>query len=200
MKRIIAFVVFVILSGCAHRAMADKVESFRYNHKLIQVGDEKLYVLNSCGDPETKAERLGEYRDIDEWTYNMGSRDFVYVVKFKSGRIFEIDQQGRGFQKMGASTLLKGEPKVEVSAVTTEDGHLYTWVKGIIKNKGGATAKDVRVEVRATDRENRLINMESAYAHPDKIGPGKEASFKVGIKKNDKISKYSPVLTWEPDL
>jgi hypothetical protein len=200
MKKIMWFAA-IILCISPTCSFADAVDSFRCNSKLVQIGDSKLHVANSCGDPDGKDSNRGRWGDIDEWTYNRGPRDFIYVLTFKSNQLTAIDAGSRGYFDAKKDPLSpKGECVVEITDWTTVSRSPHTWVKGMLKNKGGVTAARVYVEVKALDKDKRLVNLERFQATPSKIPPGKDASFEVPIKNDPRISSYVPSVTWQPDL
>lgn len=199
MKRIF-LLCSAILLGSAALASADPVESFRCKSKLVQIKSNKLDVLNSCGDPERKEKSYDRLGDLDVWTYNMGAGDFVYVLQFRNDRLAAIDQGSRGRFDPKKNALAPAECKIEISEWAKVEGPIYTWIKGIVKNKGGSSGKRVQVEVRALDRQNKLVNLEKHTVSVGSFPPGKEASFEVALKKNPDISSFVPKVTWDPDL
>lgn len=53
--------------------------------KNISLGDGRFDVLVKCGEP-TETGRYGN----DEWIYNFGPDRFLYIVKFRNGRVINI--------------------------------------------------------------------------------------------------------------
>jgi hypothetical protein len=83
-------------------------ESFRCGTDVIMLGDSNYRVLAKCGPPGVKEAvgtnymyggqpPAGEFRDMENWTYNRGPTDFVYTLKFQGGSLIEIFRGGRGF-------------------------------------------------------------------------------------------------------
>lgn len=92
---------------CSAPALAFTYEdSFRCGTDVLLLGDSKYKVLAKCGTPYAKeyvgtnylfGQPAGEFRDIEQWTYNRGPTDFIYQLKFQSGTLYEIYREGRGF-------------------------------------------------------------------------------------------------------
>ncbi len=102
----------------------DTVDSFRCGSKLVMVGDTKHEVVSKCGEPARhenvvrstavkksgkksgkesskksagKGSKVEERSRVDEqWTYNLGPRDFIYVLSFEGATLKEIGRGGRG--------------------------------------------------------------------------------------------------------
>lgn len=199
MRRILALCSIVIL-GLATSASADPVESFRCKSKLVQIKSNKLDVLNSCGDPERKDRSYDRLGDLDTWTYNMGAGDFVYVLQFRHDRITAIDQGSRGRFDPKKNVLAQAECKIVISDWAKVDGLTFTCIKGVVKNKSGSSGKKVQVEVKALDRQNKLVDLEKRTVSAGSFPPGKEASFEILVRNNPDISSFVPTVTWEPDL
>ncbi len=81
-------------------------DTFRCGTDLILLGDSSYKVRAKCGAPAAKeyvgtnyllGHPAGEFRDMEEWTYNRGPTDFVYRLKFQGGSLIEIYRSGRGF-------------------------------------------------------------------------------------------------------
>jgi len=186
--------------GVASLAWADQVESFRHRSKLIAIGDSKLGVADKCGDPDRKEKSFDRLGEVDVWTYNFGASDFIYVLQFRNDELVSIDQGSRGHMNAKRNAIAPTDCRIEITDWTQHEESIHVWIKGIVKNKGGLTGKRVWIEVRAFDRQGKLINLERSPASSTKLAPGKEASFEVGIKKNPQISKFVPTVTWEPDI
>jgi hypothetical protein len=56
----------------------------------ISPGDRKLEVLVKCGEPMESAGGGGSLVENDEWTYNFGPERFMYIVKFRHGKVYDI--------------------------------------------------------------------------------------------------------------
>ena len=83
--------------------------AFRCGNNLVDVGDTKFDVLKKCGEPDYK-QNWGEevigtqsdnnvrkvFNNIEEWTYNQGSYNFVRVLKFRNSELIDIETRGYG--------------------------------------------------------------------------------------------------------
>jgi hypothetical protein len=72
---------------------------------LIAVGESKLEVVSKCGEPASKdtVERRipgsvpTGYVTIEQWTYNFGPSDFIYMLEFQGSTLKTIKRGERGF-------------------------------------------------------------------------------------------------------
>ena len=84
---------------------------------LIAQGDRKIEVLMKCGEPHVveffgeervsttlerlKRERMFQRHDlqvqVEEWTYDFGSRSFLLFIRFENGRVSRIESGDYGF-------------------------------------------------------------------------------------------------------
>lgn len=192
--------IVAMILGSIGMTWADSVESFRYRSKLIQVGDSKLSVLNYCGDPDRKEKSFDRLGELDLWTYNLGSGDFIYVVKFRNDKLVSIDQGSRGHYDSKRNGVTPTECRIEIVDWAKREELKYTWIVGVIKNKGGTTGNRVSVQVQALDRTGKLVNLEKFLTSPNMLPPGKEASFQIPIKNHPDIVKFVPTVTWETDI
>lgn len=95
-------------------ASTSLASSLRCGRDVITEGDIHAYVLDKCGEPTYKAsyqreiflgDRLVDDRRIvlrkiiiiDEWTYNFGPRNFLYIVVLENGKVVEIRTEGFGY-------------------------------------------------------------------------------------------------------
>ncbi|MDZ7699792.1 MAG: DUF2845 domain-containing protein [Deltaproteobacteria bacterium] len=91
---------------------------FRCSGKIISVGDMREYVLDKCGKPtqveyrteiassgalQRYPERHEEFRylmreiEVEVWTYNLGSTQFIRYLIFKNGRLTHIKTGDYGY-------------------------------------------------------------------------------------------------------
>jgi hypothetical protein len=59
----------------------------------ISLGDSKLEVLVKCGEPmdgKGGTGKGGAAKRGDEWTYNFGPDRFLYILRFRHGRVYDI--------------------------------------------------------------------------------------------------------------
>ncbi len=84
----------------------DSLTSLRCNSGVISIGASKLELVSSCGQPSAKgtvdrrvssSTNRAEYVQIEEWTYNFGSSDFIYVMEIDGTKLIGIKRGGRGF-------------------------------------------------------------------------------------------------------
>ncbi len=102
---VITVLAFLFISPCFA-----ETEVFKCGNELVSVGDSKLKVAQMCGDPDSK-EQVGtsiqpaqnlEVPEVDklkmeQWQYNRGYGDYVYILTFEAGVLKRIDTGGRGF-------------------------------------------------------------------------------------------------------
>ncbi|HOJ51568.1 MAG TPA: DUF2845 domain-containing protein [Syntrophales bacterium] len=104
MRGTIALMVAALLSlPCPSAAL-------RCGKGLVVVGDIKAKVLAECGEPqyrekvrlkedpylERKGGRKKSGRHVEQWTYNCGEDDFMYVLTFDGGKLIKEEPVGRG--------------------------------------------------------------------------------------------------------
>lgn len=101
MRRMIPIVVFSLCFALAGIAAAEQINDWRCGNALVSLGDSTFKVESSCGKPYAREATGGgqsagpDY--TEKWTYNMGPRDYVYILHFTAGNLVEIDRAGRGF-------------------------------------------------------------------------------------------------------
>ena len=87
-----------------------EVFAFRCGNGVVSIGDTKSRVLIECGKP-TYRERAGSKdtysgeksgkkkrssKTVDQWSYNCGDGDFIYVLTFEGGKLTKEETNGRG--------------------------------------------------------------------------------------------------------
>ena len=105
----------------------DGVDSMRCSSKLVMVGETKVEVVLKCGEPTLRekithstsvkksgkkssgktsgkssggASKSEERSRVDEqWTYDLGPRDFVYTLTFEGVELKSIGRGGRGTRR-----------------------------------------------------------------------------------------------------
>jgi len=105
MKRGMLWVVTTCLVLTPATALA-----LRCGQGVVMIGDAKATVLSECGEPQYR-ERVGlresthrrgggEHRKttktVEEWTYNCGEGDFMYVLTFEGGKLVKEEPVSRG--------------------------------------------------------------------------------------------------------
>jgi hypothetical protein len=78
---------------------------------MVQIGDDEDSVLRKCGKPDSVRRTNPEKQTIRghwvelkpelEYTYNMGSSDYIYLLTIKQGKVTDIATAGRGTAKPG---------------------------------------------------------------------------------------------------
>jgi hypothetical protein len=95
--------------------VASDAFALRCGHRLVQVGDYKLDVLEICGEPDAVERRTGirgsrlrhpygaleinrfEEVEIEDWVYNFGPRKFKQLLEFEDGELKSIRNLGYGY-------------------------------------------------------------------------------------------------------
>lgn len=78
--------------------------------KLLAVGDTAAEVLIKCGEPALTEQWLDESGEraaggrawktldtVEEWTYNFGPHDPIYILRLRNGRLTRIETGGYGY-------------------------------------------------------------------------------------------------------
>ncbi|HOK05582.1 MAG TPA: DUF2845 domain-containing protein [Syntrophales bacterium] len=91
--------------------LAAPAEAFRCGDSLVTVGDTKAKVLLECGAPtlkekvgareetygaKTRGKRAKKTKTVEQWTYNCGEGDFIYILTFEGGKLTKEETGGRG--------------------------------------------------------------------------------------------------------
>ncbi len=108
-------VVFLIIA-----VVAIDVHAFRCGNEIVTAGDSEAIVLSRCGPPtykkDVKTETRGttgggyyrgyyggQYSEetvvVEEWYYNCGENDFIYILTFKAGVLMKETSAGYGSGK-----------------------------------------------------------------------------------------------------
>lgn len=117
-----------LMAVVAGSALAlDAIDSMRCGSKLVMIGETKVEVASKCGDPtlrekithSTAVKKSGkksaqkssgksggggtkseERSRVDEqWTYDLGPRDFIYTLTFEGVELKNIGRGGRGTRR-----------------------------------------------------------------------------------------------------
>ena len=86
--------------------------AFRCGDGVVGVGDTKSRVLVECGKPtyrdrvgskevrtgeqSPKQKRVKRSKTVEQWSYNCGDGDFIYVLTFEGGKLVHEETNGRG--------------------------------------------------------------------------------------------------------
>jgi hypothetical protein len=117
-----------LMSVVADNALAlDAMDSMRCGSKLVMIGETKVEIASKCGEPtqreqvthSTTVKKSGkksgqkssgksagggtkseERSRVDEqWTYDLGPRDFIYTLTFEGVELKNIGRGGRGTRR-----------------------------------------------------------------------------------------------------
>lgn len=78
-------------------AFANSTSSMRCNNGIISLGATKQETISMCGEPSFKdsyqepINKYGATITIDQWTYDFGPSQFVYITYFQSGKLVKIE-------------------------------------------------------------------------------------------------------------
>ena len=105
------FVASVFSFVAVNVVLISGASAFRCGDGLIEIGDTKSKVLIECGKPTNKS-RVGTsdvyYPDqgrkkrgksskaLEQWSYNCGAGDFIYVLTFEGGKLIREETDGHG--------------------------------------------------------------------------------------------------------
>lgn len=86
--------------------MAAPASAMRCEGGLVDTGDLAIEVLEACGEPDFVDRWRGVgltpiIPNIEQWTYNFGPSQLLYVLRFQRGRLQTIDSRGYGFRTAG---------------------------------------------------------------------------------------------------
>jgi hypothetical protein len=91
-KRIICFtfVIFALglLIGTVSIFAAEETSSMTCDNGIVNMGDDKFTVQNTCG--------IADSQNENEWVYNFGPSEPAYTVIFKEGKVVRILQDEWG--------------------------------------------------------------------------------------------------------
>lgn len=107
MKKVVMISLVLVLSLIPWNAFADDygVKSLRCSAGSVEIGDNKIEVLARCGQPLRKDSIISWFprhsdhdpAEVEEWTYNFGSSDHIYTMRFEGAELVKINRGGRGF-------------------------------------------------------------------------------------------------------
>ncbi len=90
-------------------AAAPAADSMRCGSRLVAVEARAAEVLLACGEPDYRdtwnfqQPRTGNWvSDVEEWYYNFGSNQLLRVLKFRNGKLVDIDADGYGYNASAA--------------------------------------------------------------------------------------------------
>jgi len=113
---------FIKVLLCSLLLLSDLAYAFKCGSNLVTEGDRKIDVLKICGEPALVDKRL-DYIDrtgvsaefhgdpsvtidnarykpvhIEEWTYNLGPRRLMRLLRFEEGVLEKIETLGYGYR------------------------------------------------------------------------------------------------------
>jgi hypothetical protein len=117
---------------------------FRCGNKLVSVGDTKVEVLATCGQPDLiETEEVREVLTstdnddpqkittiIETWTYDMGPDRFVKVLTFEGSTLRSIEDGAYGSASLGNSGTISAADKTRLAQALqeiSEKGDLVIW-------------------------------------------------------------------------
>lgn len=73
--------------------------ALRCGNSPVNKGDRKIEVILKCGKPVLKEKIEDEYSYVvsEEWTYNFGAHELLYFIKFRHGRVIDIEYGEHGY-------------------------------------------------------------------------------------------------------
>lgn len=101
--------LFLLFVSVSTTVFSDDMPLRCPNGSLVQIGDDEGTVRRKCGEPyevrrtNPKSQTIRGHEvklsPIMQWSYNMGSADYIYILTFKEGKVTDITTGGRGFAK-----------------------------------------------------------------------------------------------------
>jgi hypothetical protein len=173
--------------------------SIRCRAGLVSQGDARIDLLGKCGSPALEERRVDErwvvsstrvdhrgevsvgrrvFIVIDEWTYDLGTHDFIHVVTLENGRITGIVRRSWGYRADPPAAVVppralcqdlagirEGDGKLEVLSRCGEPAVAEAWdeVQGVFASDarvGVAQGQDVTVRIETWTYDlgrNRLV-------------------------------------------
>ncbi len=153
----------ILALGCL-TLLSSPAFALRCGSDLVGEGDIAALVLQRCGEPVHRQswqkelrEGVGSSREtrrsveVEEWTYNFGPSDFVYLLTFENGTLAAIRSTGRGYAKEEGNDrcrhgqlLNEGDLTGEVLLKCGEPARRESW-------------EEKRVEAVGPGREERTV-------------------------------------------
>lgn len=75
--------------------------SFRCGNQIVEAGDNKLEVLQKCGQPDLREVVRTDGQIVEKWYYDCGARRFIRILTFSGGvlQVVETGDYGTGPQR-----------------------------------------------------------------------------------------------------
>ena len=106
-RKVLGIGIAVLLSSLCVSGTARADFDFRCDGNLITSGDTKPEVHAKCGEPTAVTRPRTVLIDIDgvlwpmdvdeEWVYNLGPHQFIRYVRFRDGRVVNVDHGKYGW-------------------------------------------------------------------------------------------------------
>jgi hypothetical protein len=98
----------VVLAATA--GLAEAGNSFRCDGQIVEEGERQIEVQRACGQPDFR-DAWDEYllytpypaAHVEEWYYNFGPSRLVQLLKFRNGRLSQIESAGYGYARVPGS-------------------------------------------------------------------------------------------------
>lgn len=120
---------FLFIFGQGGTAASD---SLRCGSRIVSTEDSTAAVKAVCGEPalrdvlpQVDPETGDRYDDVEVWTYNFGSSQLLRLLRFRNGRLIEIETEGYGFRppenpRCTPYDIVNGESKYRLLAFCGE--------------------------------------------------------------------------------
>ena len=87
------FALLVVVSSFAQQR---RVSSIKCGTKIVRVGASSFELLQNCGEPDMKEIIEAREETFERWTYNRGTGRFIKIITIRRGKVWKIEQGGRG--------------------------------------------------------------------------------------------------------
>jgi hypothetical protein len=77
----------IVLAGAMPVFASDGNSSMMCDEGVVNVGDTDVDVWSACGEPESQS--------MNQWVYDFGPSQPIYIVTFKDGKVVSIQQSDR---------------------------------------------------------------------------------------------------------
>lgn len=102
--RILAPLLLMMFLGVDPASSTDW-DTFRCKNGLVSRNDIMAEVIKKCGQPSLTNKREETYYrggalvifTVEEWTYNQGPYEFMYLLRFENGRVARIESLDTGY-------------------------------------------------------------------------------------------------------
>lgn len=121
MRAMITKLVGFALIGCLWLPLAGEAgDSLRCERGLVGPGALKIEVLAACGEPDDRAQWFqgqgAPFVPTETWTYNFGPNQFLRLLRFRDGRLRQVEADGYGFPSAPAGRCAPRDIQTGISA------------------------------------------------------------------------------------